>query len=943
MPKDYSLSQTNNFKALRTFTDREGAQLLFWKQFNQIKSQAQNVLYFYGVGGIGKTALLNELRRQLRGLPHARVAPSHLRKVNFGYLDFQDPENRRAPSALFRLRETMVEKGNIELPIFDIAYTHYYARHYHQELPQGLKDLASKIGDSELTREILFPILEEAPWLSKLFKTGNLFMKGYEMNRLRLIKRESKALRLFLFKQDPSKMTHDLINFFAADLRAAFSDNRPIVLFLDTYEAVLDQAVSPFPGARLDRWIIDLAEQLPGVLLVIAGRRKISWGREDPDWIERNLLKECLIGELAEKDARIFLEDTRLPQELIQPVLDNYHGLPFFLDLALDLYERSIVSKGTAPDPEAFTGTVPNVISRFLSYLDPSERAAVKVLSATRSFDYEIFDELMSQFSTAYPQDKESYQELLKYSLFAGESEHRSYVHQVVKEFLKGETQQQVHQYLLSKAEQTLNDSSKGILAVDFLVALDEGFYHFRQIYSDQDAIFWLNKWTERFQDLGRYDLLYNLLQEAKGIATTHFGPNHSITLSISNNVAIAMIDKGLYEHAMVLLEHIYAERQESIGPNSVETLSVLGNLAYCTNSMGLNAKALILYKRLMASIASSEDNSTSEHLFLKSNMGMCLEDNGYLDEALLYHREAYEGQVALFGDTNPKTQASLSNLAHCLDGLGRSDQSLPLHQRAMEISQAVNGNQHPHTLIAQNNYGLCLENLGQHREAWIVFEDVYIKRERLLGINHPHTIDSINNFAHANQTLGSYRQALKLFKKAVDAAEALYGIDSVNSLLLKHNVANCLSKMGRLEEALQKFREVYKKQVDAKGNEHPDTVTTIHNMAACLCSLGRFEEGLVKCNVALKQRIKSLGETHMLTLSTYKIYADLHLASGQVDKALLLYTNTLMTMRRELGTQHPYSLSTHNRLINACQQFINVPMYKPLIISILPLVTENH
>ena len=76
--------------ATRQFTDREQYLEAFEHAAAAALGAGPRVLAFYGVGGIGKTSLLNELRRRLKESPGP---PAH------AGLDLRDGENRLPASA----------------------------------------------------------------------------------------------------------------------------------------------------------------------------------------------------------------------------------------------------------------------------------------------------------------------------------------------------------------------------------------------------------------------------------------------------------------------------------------------------------------------------------------------------------------------------------------------------------------------------------------------------------------------------------------------------------------------------------------------------------------------------------------------------------------------------------------------------------------------------
>ena len=82
--------------------------------------------------------------------------------------------------------------------------------------------------------------------------------------------------------------------------------------------------------------------------------------------------------------------------------MEGSKGVPFYLDLAVDTYLEIKAGQQRDPSPSDF-GTPRKVLERFLRYLDRAETETLKVLSAPRFWDRELFELLIEEFKTDYP------------------------------------------------------------------------------------------------------------------------------------------------------------------------------------------------------------------------------------------------------------------------------------------------------------------------------------------------------------------------------------------------------------------------------------------------------------------------------------------------------------------------------------------------------------
>jgi hypothetical protein len=114
----------------------------------------------------------------------------------------------------------------------------------------------------------------------------------------------------------------------------------------------------------------------------------------------------------------------------------RYGAHPFYLDLSVDTY-LDIVATGRAPAPADFGKTHHAVFERFLRYRDLSEQATLKLLSAPRGFDRELFAALVERFQTGYPVT--AYTALTGFSFVEPGEAGRVHLHALMRDHLYAE------------------------------------------------------------------------------------------------------------------------------------------------------------------------------------------------------------------------------------------------------------------------------------------------------------------------------------------------------------------------------------------------------------------------------------------------------------------------------------------------------------------------
>nr|WSX52808.1 hypothetical protein OG409_30140 [Streptomyces sp. NBC_00974] len=348
----------------RQFFNREGLLNVYDEELRGI-SERPRVLNIVGVGGIGKSRLLQELRNR---------TPDGYRTAR---LDLQLPTLRQQEDALAVLRTEFGAQG-VKFDRFDIAYAVLWQR-VHPQLQMNRKN--TPFAEES---EVLSKILDDAMGLP-VFGTaaGLVRLTGRAMaNRQRRQRIESDPTLQELDDLSNADLGHAVIYLFAEEMRQSFEE-QPYILYVDAYEALVP---TPLPGGRSfasDAWVRDLLGQLHGGLTVLASREALPWAAYDKDW--DRVIRKAWVGGLP-MEARLELLAqagiTEIPRQ--RTIAEASAGVPFYLHLAVDTH---LQNPARTEDP----GTSEEIVQRFLQHVAPDEVRILELLSAARTFDLEAF------------------------------------------------------------------------------------------------------------------------------------------------------------------------------------------------------------------------------------------------------------------------------------------------------------------------------------------------------------------------------------------------------------------------------------------------------------------------------------------------------------------------------------------------------------------------
>lgn len=352
-------------KAQRIFVDRVEPRHAFWQAFSAAQQGLEEplVLHYYGVGGMGKTSLHSQLGKELQ---------ERCREAKYVELDFDFVERREPYRVIGLLKKKLSQAYNFQFPLFDVACYTFLCR-IGEDGDQA--QIESFVGGSQVLN-FLCDAASMIPGTSMISGILKLVDEGVAVAR-NLFSNKKQLLHSFE-TMDIRQLRDQLPVYFASNLRANLKkEKQPFVIFLDTYEKLVNEFAGVGEPLQSDLWLRGpqgLIPRLPNTLWVLGGREKLKWPQLDAPGTWDNVLHQYLLEALADSDAQEFLQSSGVGEKAVRnQICALSDGLPVSLDLYLEQYLR----EGTVSD------TMPSALhERVVRYMSDEEKTACYLLAA---------------------------------------------------------------------------------------------------------------------------------------------------------------------------------------------------------------------------------------------------------------------------------------------------------------------------------------------------------------------------------------------------------------------------------------------------------------------------------------------------------------------------------------------------------------------------------
>ncbi|MDR2378177.1 MAG: hypothetical protein LBD70_01945 [Bifidobacteriaceae bacterium] len=376
----------------------------------------RNVLVYYGVGGIGKSALSQRLENILwkevpEGAKGRRVAVR---------IDFDDEGAADIEAVLWRIRSALGSLGPV-WKAFDLAFAWYWSESHPGEPINEFLDRSPLVRGLARQFDLGGQFVDSLSWAADVSFGGFAglaqkgILQGVRAVKDRVAKRQILADCALFESIITASADYDTLSYFpyllAWDLNNRIKKdlaNPPeVVIFLDTFEQVTGKLSVSFQN-----YLQRLVYLMPNVLFVVTGRNRLDWA-ERADGAELDYAgqrswpllhhsnstvepRQHLVGYLSDVDAESYLRtaltrdgEPAIAEPIRHRIVEGARGLPLYLDLSVSHFV-TLVGHGVEPGLDDFGGLLVAVASRVMRDLSHQERELARAASLFDRYNAQV-------------------------------------------------------------------------------------------------------------------------------------------------------------------------------------------------------------------------------------------------------------------------------------------------------------------------------------------------------------------------------------------------------------------------------------------------------------------------------------------------------------------------------------------------------------------------
>lgn len=327
----------------------------------------------------------------------------------------------------------------------------------------------------------------------------------------------------------------------------------------------------------------------------------------------------------------------------------------------------------------------------------------------------------------------------------------------------------------------------------------------------------------------------------------------------------------GDFKRALEFHQVGYEICLRALGPDDPITLESASSLGVSLRLTGEFAEAVQrdqdTYRRMVE--VWGEDSFLA--MLCLNNLNTSLREAGNYLAASREQEETYRKSIEVFGRDRPFSLRVGRNLAVARRRAGDHAGALALAQEIADKFRRRYGDSYPDTLSASLSLAIDLRHARNLEGSRLLGEETLRLYQETCGERHPFTLSAQINLAIVLRLQGDSASAYEMNERTFEWLGEALGSDHPVVLSCATNLASDLFAQGKLESAFELDTDTLTRSERVLGVEHPSTLAVSVNLALDLRGRGREQEAAVLHSDTMERFRRTLGEQHPATLNALK------------------------------------------------------------------------
>ncbi len=930
-------------RAVKKFTDRKVPSDVFWSAYNSLKNNIENgcddvkVITYYGLGGIGKSRLIQELYDEL-DIRQKNDNMGCCVKVDFSVIN-------TGLDTIRHIQKVLRTKYNFRFPLYALGLTKRVQLLQNGEVIEE-NQTESIFGETTDDVMDMVGVLEWFPGLDLIPKVCRIVQKS--ANTL-ASKYEKHILQEEVDKIDKKKSIPEIESMLpyllAKDIQRNVVEKKiPLVIFMDTYEKLVNEFDDIGYSYLKDEWLKGeegIIRYTPNTLWVIAGREKLKWEEHNSEW--NGSLEQHLMEMISEADVIDYFETAKIPKVLHHDLYKKTNGVPLLLDLSVDTYYK-IKENGNEPTIDMFGDDEKKILERYVRYMDSDYPRVLYKMAFLRQWPRNDNRALKNNISHDFDALEESscvqkIDDMNVLNPVVGE-----YLRKACKSELKNSICKELIDYFRQGKKVIHNDvyrlTSLVQISLDYLEANEIEERWKTSVYPDLEQLIRMKDpsavkickmvydiLNERFagpellklhvmslyglslNDFGHYQKACDLYKVLLSLCMDSLGEFHRFTIGTETQLANSLNNQGRYSEAFELRKKVYLTLTQCLGDTDPDTIEAMTNLAVSLSDLGKHQESISLNQKILEFYKNNLGDDDQKTIGVMHNLAISLYNVGRKQEAFKLRQAVLDAYNRKFGEENPNTIDAMHNLVNSLNDMGQYQKAMDMAQKVLDFRRHSLGDEHPDTIKAMHILAKSLSGLGDNQNALKLRAEVLELCKKVLGDNHPKTLLAMSNYADSLKLIGQHDNALKIREKVLCLCRNVFGDSHPVTINSNKKIIDSLCDMGLHERALELEKEVVELCKHTWGMTHMETLQAKARLANHFCDQKKYQEALDLRKSILDACKHSLGNNHPTVIMAMNDVASTLKELGRYEESYQLYDKTLQLSKSVLGENNPHTI----------------------------------